>query len=119
MKEWERFSVFSGKKNRQLIYIPEKCIGCGTCVQACPKSGLSIGAVGAVVRKLLDANFLERKGANCLICGICARVCPTGALELRQDGKILNDMSYIFEAMKPTAVNENCVHCGLCEDICP
>ena len=119
MKEWERFSVFSGKKNRQLIYIPEKCIGCGTCVQACSKSGLSIGAVGAVVRKLLDADFLERKGEDCLICGICARVCPTGALELRQEGEILNDMSYIFEAMKPTIVNENCVHCGLCEDICP
>ena len=64
MQECERFSVFSGKKTRQLIYIPEKCIGCGTCVQACPKSGLSVGAVGAVVRKLLDADFLERKGGR-------------------------------------------------------
>jgi 4Fe-4S ferredoxin len=119
MQEYELFSVSSEKKTRQLIYMPEKCIGCGTCVQACPKSGLSIGSVGSIARKLFDANFLERKGENCLVCGICARVCPTGALELRQEGKTLNDMSYIFEAMKPTTVNKNCVHCGLCEDLCP
>ena len=113
MQERELFSVSSEKKTRQLIYIPEKCIGCGTCVQACPKSGLSIGAIGSIVRKLFDADFLERKDGDCLICEICARVCPTGALELRQEGKTLNDMSYIFEAMKPTTVNENCIYLSL------
>lgn len=115
-----RLSVFSEKKDKQLVYKPEICIGCGTCVQACPKGTLAVGAVGVIARGLLDADFLEMtKKEECLVCGICARVCPTGALELRQEGKPLNDTSYISKAVKPTSVNENCVHCGLCEDICP
>jgi 4Fe-4S ferredoxin len=120
MQDDKRLSVFSEKKDRQLVYKPEKCIGCGTCVQACPKGNLAVGAVGAIVRGLLNADFLEMKESEeCLVCGICARVCPTGALELKQEGKTLNDRSYISGAMKPTSVYDNCVHCGLCEDICP
>lgn len=120
MQDDMRLSVFSEKKDKQLVYKPEKCIGCGTCVQSCPKGNLAVGAVGAVTRGLLDADFLEMKeGEDCLVCGICARVCPTGALELKQEGKTLNDKSYISGAIKPTSVSENCVHCGLCEDICP
>jgi len=120
MQDDMRLSVFAEKKDKQLIYFPEKCIGCGTCVQACPKGNLAVGAVGAIARCLLDADFLEIKESEaCLVCGICAKVCPTGALELKQEGKSLNDNSYLFKAMKPTTVNENCVHCGLCEDICP
>lgn len=112
--------VFSEKKDRQLVYKPENCIGCGTCVQACPKGNLAVGTVGAITRGLLDADFLEMKESEaCLVCGICAKVCPTGALELKQEGKALTDMSYLFRAMKPTSVNESCVHCGLCEDVCP
>ena len=120
MQDDMRLSVFSEKKDRQLVYKPEKCIGCGTCVQACPKGILAVGAVGAIARGLLDADFLEMKESeDCIVCGICAKVCPTGALELKQEGKTLTDMSYISRAMKPTSVNESCVHCGLCEDICP
>ncbi len=120
MQDDMRLSVFAEKKDKQLIYLPEKCIGCGTCVQACPKGNLAVGAVGAIARCLLDADFLEiKESETCLVCGICAKVCPTGALELKQEGKTLNDNSYLFKAMKPTTVNENCVHCGLCEDICP
>ena len=89
-------------------------------MQACPKGNLAVGAVGAITRGLPDADFLEMKESEaCLVCGICAKVCPTGALELKQEGKTLNDMSYLLRAMKPTSVNESCVHCGLCEDICP
>ena len=112
--------IFSEKKDKKLLYSPEKCIGCGTCVQACPKGNLAIGAIGAITRGLLDANFLEIKESEaCLVCGICAKVCPTGALELKQEEKSLIDMSYLSRAMKQTSVNESCVHCGLCEEICP
>ncbi|WP_141706344.1 4Fe-4S dicluster domain-containing protein, partial [Methanosarcina sp. A14] len=76
MEEDMRLSVFAEKKDKQLIYFPEKCIGCGTCVQACPKGNLAVGAVGAITRGLLDADFLEMKDSEaCLVCGICAKVC--------------------------------------------
>ena len=75
MQDEMRLSVFSEKKDRQLVYKPEKCIGCGTCVQSCPKGNLSVGAVGAVTRGLLDADFLEMKEAeDCLVCGICGHM---------------------------------------------
>lgn len=112
-------AVFSEKKDKQLVYLPEKCIGCGTCIQACPKGVLTIGAVGAVARDLFEGPFLEMKGENCLVCGLCAKACPTGALELRQEGKALKDESYVSGALKTTSVNENCSHCGLCAEICP
>ena len=111
--------VFGEKGDKQLIYIPEKCIGCGTCVMACPKSSLVIGSVGAVARGLIDKDYLENRTELCIMCGICAKTCPTGALEMRQAGKLVNDNSYISVALKDTTVSDDCVHCGLCEQICP
>jgi 4Fe-4S ferredoxin len=111
--------VIGEKGEKQLTYIPEKCIGCGTCVMACPKSSLTIGSVGAVARGLIDKDFIENDAEACIVCGICAKTCPAGALVLIQDGKPVNDNSYINVALKDTTVNDNCVHCGLCEQICP
>jgi len=74
MQDDMRLSVFAEKKDRQLVYLPEKCIGCGTCVQACPKGNLAVGAVGVIARGLLDAYFLEMKASeDCIVCGICAK----------------------------------------------
>ena len=111
--------IFSEKGEKQLVYIPEKCIGCGTCVTACPKKSLVIGSVGAVARGLIEKDFLEVKPHECIVCSMCAKVCPTGALELRQEGKRVMDDSYLNVAIKQTKVSDACVHCGLCEQICP
>ncbi|WP_321428703.1 4Fe-4S binding protein [uncultured Methanolobus sp.] len=111
--------VFGVKDDKQLEYTPEKCIGCGTCVMACPKGSLVLGSVGAVARGLIDKDFLENQTELCIVCGICAKTCPTGALELKQAGESVNDNAYISVALKETTVNDNCVHCGLCEQICP
>lgn len=111
--------VIGVKGEKQLAYIPEKCIGCGTCVMACPKSSLTIGSVGAVARGLLDKDYIENDAEACIVCGICAKTCPAGALVLIQDGEPVNDNSYINVALKETTVNDNCAHCGLCEQICP
>ena len=111
--------VLDSKEDRSQVYLPDKCIGCGTCVQACSKSALVIGSVGAVARGLIDKDFLEKRKGECVFCSMCARICPTGALEFRTAGKTEKDDSYLHVAMKPTAVNEKCVHCGLCVEVCP
>lgn len=55
----------------QKMYAKAKCIGCGTCVEACPKQALRLTPDGIVT----DTDL-------CDLCGICAEVCPTKAIEM-------------------------------------
>jgi len=50
-----------------------KCIGCGTCVQACPEEG---------VLDLIHGQALVIHGARCVGHGKCASECPVGAIAL-------------------------------------
>ncbi|MHC1689067.1 MAG: 4Fe-4S binding protein [Methanothrix sp.] len=112
--------LLESKEDKSQFYLPEKCIGCGTCVQVCPKGELIIGSVGAVARGLIDKDFIEKKKSGaCVFCALCARICPTGALEVRVAGKAEKDESYLSVALKPTVAGEKCVHCGLCVEVCP
>lgn len=47
----------------------EKCIGCGSCVAACPVEAIKLGDDGKAV---IDPE-------KCISCGTCAAVCPVGA----------------------------------------
>lgn len=47
----------------------EKCVGCGTCTQACPWH-------------MPTVNPETRKSSKCIMCGACAEGCPSGALSL-------------------------------------
>jgi len=51
---------------------PDKCILCGTCVEACPVDAYTLGEDCAVV----DAD-------TCIRCGECVTVCPTEAIGYR------------------------------------
>lgn len=48
---------------------PDKCVGCGTCVAACPWH-------------MPVVNTQTGKSSKCIACGRCAEQCPNGALEL-------------------------------------
>ncbi len=57
--------------HHEIQWIDKSCIGCGTCVEACPEKALS---------KTDDGIVIDRK--KCSICGECTEVCPSGAMEL-------------------------------------
>jgi len=120
------------REDKSHLYFPEKCIGCATCVAACPKGELVIGSVGAVTRGLIDKDFIEKRSIACVFCGMCAKACPTGALAVRKEGKEgtkgeakegseekEEGESYLHRAIGPTIVDKSCVHCGLCAEVCP
>lgn len=56
---------------REKLYTNKKCIGCGTCITACPQKALTLTAGGVVTNHAL-----------CTLCGTCAEVCPAMAMEI-------------------------------------
>lgn len=56
---------------QERMYAPARCIGCGTCVEACPNHSLTLTSEGIVTDSAL-----------CRMCGRCAEVCPTMAIEM-------------------------------------
>ncbi len=50
-----------------------RCIGCGSCVDACPESG---------VLQMVHGQAMVVHGARCVGHGLCATACPVGAIAL-------------------------------------
>lgn len=77
---------------RQKLYTQSKCIGCGACVEACPKDALKLTADEGVVTDI----------AKCDLNGKCADVCPTTAMEI--SGEEYTVDAVMKEILKETAV---------------
>ncbi|MDP4094266.1 MAG: glycyl-radical enzyme activating protein, partial [Bacillota bacterium] len=61
----------SQSKKAELAFYPERCIGCGNCVNACP-NGCHV----------LSQNRHQLCRSNCETCGFCTRHCSSEALAL-------------------------------------
>jgi len=72
------------------MYMADKCIGCKSCVEACPEEACSLTAAGIITDTTLCTN-----------CGICAEVCPTKATEM--SGKI-TDITEILDIVEKERV---------------
>ena len=59
------------------MYTADKCIGCQSCVDACPENACELTPNGIVTDPEL-----------CTVCGTCADVCPTKASEVT--GRVMN-----------------------------
>lgn len=55
-----------------LEYHPEKCAGCGMCIQVCPHQVFTLKEKKAVI--------LNRD--HCIECGACAKNCPFSAINV-------------------------------------
>ncbi len=88
------FKVTIRQKPRYVDH--NKCTGCGTCWEKCPKKVPSEYNLGLGQRKAIYIAFPQAvpnkpviDAANCMRfqtgrCGICAKVCPTGAINYEE-----------------------------------
>lgn len=65
---------------RELAYFPQKCIGCGKCIEKCPTV------------HIIDNGIMKLKRDLCNTCGECTKVCPSNALELIGNKKTADDV---------------------------
>lgn len=80
-------AIFADRKNGYARTVdPDICIGCGSCVEACPWHAMNVDPETG-------------KSAKCVTCGSCAEACPTGALSVIawEDVKVaMNRQNRIF-----------------------
>ncbi|MGD0610484.1 MAG: glycyl-radical enzyme activating protein [Anaerolineales bacterium] len=78
----------------QTVWYQTRCLGCHTCLSACPNGCLSMGTDG-----------LQIDRERCQGCLTCARECPSGAIEAL--GKIISDEELVAELIKDRAYFES------------
>ncbi len=104
------FNAITMSEYRIPIVDPEKCTGCGICVEVCPRDVMQLIPADKAV--YLACRSLEKGVAvknickvGCFACGICVRVCPYDALKM--EGNI------------PVMDFDKCTDCGICVAKCP
>jgi pyruvate formate lyase activating enzyme len=83
----------------QTQWFAVRCLGCNTCLEACPNGCLKRTEAGLVIDR-----------ARCQGCGTCAEACPAGAIELL--GKTLTVDELLAELLKDRAYFEVPAHFG-------
>ncbi len=65
------------KDAKPIIFDPERCVKCGTCVKLCPVNNLT----------MTEENNTPKAGDSCILCQRCKTFCPKGAIKLgEKDG---------------------------------
>ena len=64
---------------KHIMFFSKRCVGCGKCVEICPKNAAYI---------VDGKNVIDR--SICISCGFCVENCPVGALKI-SGRKISND----------------------------
>lgn len=74
----------------QKLFTVAKCIGCGECVEVCPKQACELTAAG-----------IETDSQLCNLCGKCAEVCPAKATEMSGHYVSVVDLLQVIERERP------------------
>lgn len=51
-----------------------RCVACGVCIKACPKSAISVHR----------GCYAKVEDTKCVGCGLCVKACPVGCIEVKE-----------------------------------
>ena len=80
----------------------KNCIGCGACVEFCPKFAIPYSVIGFI------SSLAEIDATKCDGCGKCVGQCPAKSIEIKGDKAIVSKDHLL-----------DCHLCNACIDSCP
>lgn len=88
----------------------DKCVACGACVNACPKSLIELVPYDSTVRVACNSHDMPKPTKDncangCMGCKLCEKNCPNEAVSVTD---FLAKVDY-----------EKCTQCGACVEKCP
>jgi len=105
-----KFGAISFEFGKLPNIIENKCVGCGACVDVCPKKIIVLlpekNHIFTACKNIDKAKLAKTKcDVACIGCGLCKKNCPTGAIEIIKN---LATIDY-----------SKCIDCGKCHTVCP
>lgn len=76
----------SWAERKQKLYNKKKCIGCQSCVEACPQGALTLTPDG-----------IKPTDKQCVLCGKCTDECPTLALQMSGREYSMDELMEVIE----------------------
>ncbi len=121
---------------------PEICVGCGLCVEECPRNIIHLVPASASIHVHCSSQDIGRWvrdfcDVGCIGCKQCEKVCPFEAVKVRDNVAEIDSekcrqcglclqvcpqgtIQYIYPVKRMATIKENaCVSCGRCQMVCP
>ena len=80
----------SQRSDRELIIVRDRCVMCGACAAACPRTVHTVDGSG---------HLLARE--QCAVCGLCVEACVHGALAIKGEWTAASEVIVKAQRMRP------------------
>lgn len=111
-------------KRYSLTLNKKKCVGCGICMQICPREAIEVAPTPKAEREETKTPTVTITKEKCAYCGICEAICPFGALTTRINGEhvvpVVESDSFPQLIREITVDETKCgLECTEIEEACP